>query len=137
MEEKILKEKRLRITPFRKEVLHVFIENNHAISTQDIEESLGEHDRITLYRTIKSFINKGVIHEIVMPGDVKKMALCDPVCSHDNGLHEHNHIHFQCKECEEVYCVEVEKLPNLKLPGFEIDEIEIQARGTCKECLSK
>lgn len=137
MKEKILKEKRLRITPFRKEVLQIFIENEHAISAQDIEKSLGEHDRITLYRTIKSFINKGVIHEIVMPGDVKKMALCDPICSHDDGLHEHNHIHFQCKKCEEIYCVEVEKLPNIKLPHFEIDEIEVQARGTCKVCLNK
>ncbi|MEX2483967.1 MAG: transcriptional repressor [Brumimicrobium sp.] len=137
MEGKILKEKNLRATPFRKEVLQLFVKNDHAISVQDIENELGEHDRITLYRTIKSFINKGVVHEIVMPGDVKKMALCDPVCSHDDGLHEHNHIHFQCKKCEEVYCVEVNTLPKVTLQNFEIDEVEIQARGTCKACLSK
>ncbi len=134
MEEKILKTKNLRVTPFRKEVLSIFLSNEHAISAQDIEETLGEHDRITLYRTIKSFINNGVIHEIVMPGDVKKMALCDPVCNHDDGLHEHNHIHFQCSKCEEVYCVEVNKLPEIKLPGFQIDELEVQAKGTCKNC---
>ncbi len=134
MEEKILKTKKLRVTPFRKEVLAIFLSNEHAISAQDIEETLGEHDRITLYRTIKSFINNGVIHEIVMPGDIKKMALCDPVCNHDDGLHEHNHIHFQCSKCEEVYCVEVSKLPEIKLPGFQIDEVEVQAKGVCKNC---
>lgn len=134
MEEKILKNKNLRVTPFRKEVLSIFLKNDHAISSQFIEESLGEHDRITLYRTIKSFINKGVVHEIVMPGDVKKMALCDPVCDHSDGLHEHNHIHFQCNKCEEVYCVEINALPTIQLPDFQIDELEVQAKGICKKC---
>src|SRR5690554_3310720 len=60
----ILRDKNLRVTPFRKEVLEIFLENEHAISIQDIEEALVEFDRITLYRTIKSFTNKGVIHEI-------------------------------------------------------------------------
>ncbi|MDX1651213.1 MAG: transcriptional repressor [Brumimicrobium sp.] len=134
MKEEILKRKNLRITPFRKEVLQLFLKYDHAISTQDIEEQLGDFDRITLYRTLKSFIQNGVIHEIVMPGDIKKMALCDSVCDHDEGLHEHNHIHFQCKQCEEIFCVEVEHLPTISLPDFRVDELEIQARGICPKC---
>lgn len=134
MEEKLLRNKKLRVTPFRKEVLSIFLKNDHAISAQHIEEELGEHDRITLYRTIKSFIQKGVIHEIVMPGDVKKMALCDPVCDHDQGLHEHNHIHFQCRKCDEIFCVEVDELPEVELPDFKIEEVEFQAKGVCKNC---
>jgi Fur family ferric uptake transcriptional regulator len=135
MDLKILKSKNLRATPFRKEVLSIFLENEHAISAQDIEEALGEHDRITLYRTLKSFTKNGVIHEIAMPGDVKKMALCDPICDHDDGLHEHKHIHFQCTDCEEVYCVEVNTFPEIELPGFQIEELEIQAKGVCSKCL--
>src|SRR5690554_7985054 len=50
----ILRDKNLRVTPFRKEVLEIFLENEHAISIQDIEEALVEFDRITLYRTIRS-----------------------------------------------------------------------------------
>lgn len=130
----ILRKKKLRATPFRKDVLDIFLKNEHAVSIQDIEDGLKEFDRITLYRTIKSFINKGVIHEIVMPGDVKKLALCDIVCDHDNGLHEHNHIHFQCKKCKEIYCVEIDDLPQLKVPGFIIEEQEIQAKGICAKC---
>ena len=134
MEDKILKNKHLRITPFRKDVLSIFLKNDHAISAQDIEDDLGEHDRITLYRTLKSFVKNGVIHEIVMPGDIKKMALCDPVCDHNEGLHEHNHIHFQCTNCEEVFCVEVNSFPKIEIPGFQIDELEVQAKGICKSC---
>lgn len=132
--ESILKNKKLRVTPFREEVLEVFLKNQHAISVSLIEEELGDFDRITLYRTIKSFKKNGVIHEIALPGDVKKLALCDQICNHDDGLHEHNHIHFQCKKCEEVYCVEVNQLPEIKLPGFQIEELEVQAKGICENC---
>lgn len=133
----ILRKKKLRVTPFRKEVLDIFLNNEHAISIQDIEEALEDFDRITLYRTIKSFTNKGVIHEIVMPGDVRKLALCDGVCDHDSGLHEHDHIHFQCRICEEIYCVEVDHFPKMEVPGFIIEEQEIQAKGICNKCNAK
>lgn len=133
----ILRKKKLRVTPFRKEVLDIFLNNEHAISIQDIEEALEDFDRITLYRTIKSFTNKGVIHEIVMPGDVRKLALCDGVCDHDSGLHEHDHIHFQCRICEEIYCVEVDHFPEMEVPGFIIEEQEIQAKGICNKCNAK
>jgi len=134
MIEKLLKKKQLRITSFRKEVLQLFVDNEKAIAISDIEVSLGEHDRITLYRTIRSFIEKGLIHEIVMSGDVKKLALCASDCDHKEGLHDHNHIHFQCKTCKEVFCVDVPSLPKIDLPNFQIDEIEIQAHGLCSNC---
>lgn len=130
----ILKSKNLRVTSFRKDVLRVLRESKHAISVQDIEEKLIDFDRITLYRTIKSFIQNGVVHEIVMSGDVKKLALCDDVCNHEDGVHEHQHIHFQCRKCSEIYCVEVDDLPQIKIPGFIIEDKEIQARGICNKC---
>lgn len=134
MAEQILKDKRLRVTPFRKRVLEVFLRNANAIAVSDIEDQLGEHDRITLYRTIKSFTEKGVIHEIVMPGDIRKLALCSPVCSGGEGHHEHNHLHFQCQQCKEVYCIELHHFPAIELDGFDIKSFEIQASGTCKKC---
>lgn len=130
----VLKEKNLRVTPFRKEVLDIFFKNDHAISIQEIEDSLEEFDRITLYRTIKSFISNGIIHEIVMPGDIKMLALCDGVCDHDAGIHQHDHVHFQCRKCQKVYCVEISNMPKIELPGFIIEEKEIQAKGICEKC---
>ena len=134
MIEQLLKDKRLRLTSFRKEVLQIFVDNDKAVAVSDIEESLKDFDRITLYRTIKSFIEKGLIHEIAMPGDVKKLALCATDCNHDKGTHDHNHIHFQCKICKEVFCVDVPELPKISLPNYQIDEIEIQAHGICAGC---
>ena len=47
---------------------------------------------------IKTFLDAGLIHEIVMPGDVKKLALCND-CEHGPNEHashhQHNHGHLQ------------------------------------------
>ena len=60
MIENLLKNKNLRLTPFRKEVLEVFTSSPNAISIGDIEDNLKQFDRITLYRTIKSFIENNL-----------------------------------------------------------------------------
>ena len=129
--------KKIKATPFRKEVLAIFQMNDHAITVTQIEDALAKHDRITLYRTIKTFIEKGLIHEIVMPGDIKKLALCND-CNlehqHDHPhAHQHNHVHFHCEKCDEVICVDNE-MPIVSLKGFKIDSLEIQAHGTCPKC---
>jgi Fur family ferric uptake transcriptional regulator len=135
MAEKILKNKKLRVTPFRKEVLSLFLNQSNAISMTDIEAGLKQFDRITLYRTIKSFIEKGVIHEIVMPGDIKKMALCPHDCSYVEHIHSNQHIHFKCKSCENVFCVDLKNFPDINIPNFQLDSIEIQGTGVCEGCL--
>lgn len=137
MTEEILKNKKLNITPFRKEVLELFINKSNAISINDIEKSLENFDRITLYRTIKSFIEKGVIHEIVMPGDIKKLALCPNDCSSEAHIHSIQHIHFKCNKCENVFCVDLNHFPEIKIPNFKIDSMEIQGTGTCEDCLKE
>lgn len=135
MAEKILKNKKLRITPFRKEVLEVFINTPNAVSIDNIEDKLDRFDRITLYRTIKSFIEKGIIHEIVMPGDIKKMALCPHTCTSNEHIHTTQHIHFKCNECENIFCVDLIEFPKITIPNFKIDAIEIQGNGICENCL--
>ena len=132
--EELFKDKGLRLTPFRKLVYQIFLKHNVAISTGLIEKELKSFDRITLYRTLKLFKEKGVIHEILFPNNEKKLALCKEKCKHNDNLHRHDHIHFRCNECEEIYCVDIPKRPELDLVGFQIDQLEIQAVGTCNNC---
>lgn len=131
---RLLTDKNIRSTPFRQDVLSIFQKNKNAITVAQIEETLGNHDRITLYRTIKTFIENGLIHEIVMPGDIKKLALCQDCHEiHDHHAHQHNHVHFHCKKCNEVSCVDNE-LPPVSLQGYKIEFVEIQAHGICPSC---
>lgn len=130
--EAVLKSKKVRVTDFRLAVLDVFSKHASAISIDQLEQELGDHDRITLYRTIKTFIKKGIIHEIMMPGNVKKMAMCTDHCEEED--HHHEHLHFQCKNCNEVYCVDLPSVPKISLKGFTVESLEIQATGICAAC---
>ena len=128
----LLKNKKLSETPFRKEVLAIFTKYNNAIPLSVIEKELHKFNRITLYRTIKIFIEKGIIHEISLNGNISNFALCKEEC--DTNAHYHQHIHFKCNSCEIVFCVEVDKFPTIKLPEYIIEQLEIQATGLCQKC---
>jgi Fur family ferric uptake transcriptional regulator len=128
----ILKQKKLSETPFRKDVLAIFKSYENAIPLSVIENELTDFNRVTLYRTIKLFIEKGIIHEITLSGNETNYAICKNECSSDT--HHHQHIHFKCNSCHLIFCVEIDKFPNVSLPGYKIEHLEIQATGLCKLC---
>ena len=132
--ENLLKNRKIRVTPFRLEVLEVFNSFENAIDLGQLEKQLVDFDRITLYRTLKTFQEKGLIHEIVMTGEIKKYALCEDKCGDEDHHHHHNHLHFYCKGCQEIFCIDLKEYPAIKLPGFKIDSIELQADGLCSKC---
>ena len=129
----LLKHKSIRITDFRIKVLEVFEKHTNAISVKTIENELVKFDRTTLFRTLNTFVDKGIIHPISLVGSDTKYGLCLDECSNDN--HEHNHVHLDCKSCNEVYCIDIESLPTLNLGNHKIDSVEIQASGICEKCL--
>ena len=129
----ILKSHNLRITPVRKEVLSLFVENEVAISHQDIEKSILDIDRITLYRTLKSFEEKGVIHKAVDGTDTAKYALCEAKCN--EGSHYDDHVHFHCENCGNTFCVEDVEVPQMQSPeGYIIRSTHVILNGKCKKC---
>ncbi|HBS12376.1 MAG TPA: Fur family transcriptional regulator [Flavobacteriaceae bacterium] len=128
----LLKDRKISETPFRKEVLAIFTKYNNAIPLSVIEKELKEYNRITLYRTIKIFLEKGIIHEITINGAVSNYAICKEEC--DTVAHHHQHIHFKCNRCGIIFCVEVDKFPTIILPKYKIEQLEIQAIGLCENC---
>ncbi len=128
----LLKDKKLSETPFRKEVLAIFTKYNNAIPLSIVEKDLKEYNRITLYRTIKVFVEKGIIHEISLSGEESNYAICQEEC--DIGSHQHQHIHFKCNMCGTISCVKINKFPTIQLPEYKIDQLEIQVTGLCKKC---
>ncbi len=129
----LLKHKSIRITDFRLKVLDVFEKNTNAVSIKTIETELANFDRTTLFRTLKTFIKKGLIHEVQLPNEEKMLALCDVTCTVDG--HKHEHIHFKCETCNEVFCKQPEVNPNISIDGFLIKKVEINTTGICKDCL--
>ena len=128
----LLKSRKISETPFRKEVLAIFGRYNNAIPLSVVKKELKEYNRITLYRTIKIFLEKDIIHEITINGAVSNYAICKEEC--DTVAHHHQHIHFKCNRCGIIFCVEVDKFPTIILPKYKIEQLEIQAIGLCENC---
>lgn len=132
--ENILKEYKLSLTSIRKEVLKHFLKKKSALSQADLENSVGkEYDRVTVYRTLKMFHTKGIIHKVPDDSGNAKYALCIDNCHDDH--HEHEHVHFKCVKCGDTNCLNNIKIPRIKLPsGYKYRESHILVQGICKDC---
>lgn len=132
--EEILKKNGLRVTKSRKEVLDLFTERSVALSAHDIEVSLPTADRVTMYRTLKTFEEKGIIHKAIDGTDKSRYAMCHGSCSE----HEHhdNHVHFHCEDCKNTFCLEGAKVPDVVIPdAYKVKAINIVVNGKCEQCL--
>lgn len=130
---RLLKRFRLRSTPTRQEILHLFLEKDYALSHSDIENEIADDlDRVTVYRTLKTFSDKGLIHKVPDDGGSVKYARCTEACSVAG--HRDEHVHFKCIRCGQTNCLKVE-IPSIKLPkGYTIKDVNFLIQGTCQNC---
>ncbi len=129
----LLKSYQLRTTTVRKQVLDLFMQSKHALGKTNIEAQLEEIDRITLYRTLRTFEQKGIIHEAVDGSGKTKYALCSHECS-EHAHHDH-HAHFYCSLCENTVCMDSITVPEVSLPeGFRINSAQLILSGVCQNC---
>ena len=131
---KLLKRFGLRRTPTRSRILELYLDKDYALAHRDIENTLRvEFDRVTIYRTLHTFEDKGLIHKVYDGNSAVKYALCGAECSEVH--HEHNHVHFTCNNCEKTFCLEESNVPQIKLPpNFKTDNIYLFAKGLCDNC---
>ncbi|MEM9327695.1 MAG: transcriptional repressor [Bacteroidota bacterium] len=128
---RILKSHRLRITNCRMDVLRFFVVSRQALSMKDLEEEFGEYDKVTLYRTLHSFTEHGVLHKIPDDTGVVSYGVCHDTCGVDG--HYHDHVHFKCRSCGAIECLDKD-LPSISVPGYEIQEASMILQGICRVC---
>ncbi|SFF98781.1 MULTISPECIES: Fur family transcriptional regulator [Salegentibacter] len=121
-------------TSMRILVYDFLVTQNVALSLSEIEEQLFTADRITIYRTLKTFEEKGIVHSI-QENTTTKYVLCDDECSEIT--HKDWHLHFYCKICKQTTCRENILLPSQIGGDFRIDEIRFFAKGICENCLDE
>ncbi len=133
----ILKNNQLSITGSRKRILELFLKSNGALAHADIEKKAGEKiDRVTVYRTLQSFLEKGIIHTIPTADNSIRYALCKDECT--EGHHHDNHVHFVCNVCGNTTCLEHVTIPLVKLPsGFQPIDYQMVVTGLCESCKMK
>ena len=132
--EDLLKRNHLSITESRKKILSLFVNHTGALAHGDIEKKAGEKfDRVTVYRTLQTFVEKGIIHNIPTSDNSILYALCKDNC--EAGHHHDNHVHFICDVCDKTICLENVIIPEVKLPkGFTQKQTDVVISGICNEC---
>lgn len=128
----LLRERNLRATATRLDVLSVITASAKAVSYSQIQKSLTNFDRVTLYRTIHALIENGIIHKAIADESETYYALCSHRCSQES--HNHQHIHFRCTTCDQVSCVQPSESIQISVPGHLIDHFQIEVTGLCASC---
>ncbi|MEP1095861.1 MAG: Fur family transcriptional regulator [Cyclobacteriaceae bacterium] len=129
----ILRSHNLRITDCRLDALEYFLEMKKALSQSDLEHQFKKYDRVTLYRTLNSFLDSGVIHKIPNATGVATYGLCHETCSPNH--HDHNHIHFKCNNCGQIECLDDKAVPKVAAPnGYRIESVNMIVDGVCAKC---
>lgn len=132
--QQLLKNSRLSVTETRTAILKLFLQSTGALSHAAIEKATkAQFDRVTIYRTLQSFLEKGIIHTIPTDDNSIQYALCKGSCS--EGHHHDNHVHFICKECGMTFCLDHVEVPTIHLPeGFDGQDFEVIVKGKCEKC---
>ena len=114
----------IRLTKKRQEILDFLRQSPDALSVADIHKHLADTDLVTVYRTLDLFVKEKMIKQIHLKSG--------------EALYEHQrqpHHHALCIECNKIihFTAENDQLKKiLKLQEFNIQEIEVNVRGTCK-----
>ncbi len=131
--EKFLTGNEIRPTAMRILIYKFLATKNFAVSLADIELSFEKSERTTLYRTLKTFEDKGIVHQVDDGTGITKYALCEVGCKCEIGTDLH--LHFHCTSCGVTQCLTEKKIPVVNLPkGYMATDANLVVKGICKRC---
>ncbi len=130
-----LNEKGLKVTPQRIAILEAIIKlNNHPTADNIIEYIRNNHPNIstaTVYKVLDALVSAKLVKKVKTEKDIMRY----------DAVMEHHH-HLYCSECdliedyydEELNILLKEYFKKKSFPGFKMDDIVLQIRGTFDKC---
>jgi Fur family ferric uptake transcriptional regulator len=127
----LLKNKGLKKTAQRVMLINLLQKTGISLTEGEIKSEMGDlYDRITFYRTVQTLLDVNIIHRITVDNITVRYAL-----NHSDGEHSGKHIHFFCRQCHSVTCLEDSSIPAYRVPrGFQSEECEVLIKGLCDQC---
>lgn len=120
-------------TAMRLLILQFLLSKKVAVSLTNIEDYFDNSDRTTLYRTLKTFVESSIAHQIDDGTGITKYALCEEHCTCE--LETDLHLHFHCNNCNETVCLTEYKIPHINLPeGYVAANANLVVKGICDKC---
>ena len=135
----MLSENGYKMTPQRKEILQIFVENeaDPHLSAEEVHEFLKKKDfdfgLATVYRNVELLCSLGILSKINFDDGGTRYELAP------NDPNAHQHHHLICLKCKKIIEFEEDLLDGLeneitKKSGFEIVNHEVKFFGYCADC---
>lgn len=127
----VLERKNLARTAPRIAILEKLIRSDRAITVNDLVSEGMDMDRVTIYRTLNTLRDKGIVREIPTSSGTNHYEMA---CRH-NPLHPH----FYCTSCRSMTCLPPlaggEMKAWLTLPeGLLARDLTVSISGLCGRC---
>lgn len=132
MLESKLNNRDIKPTTMRLLVLKALVESESTLSLKELEAKFDRADTATLYRTLRTFEEKKLIHSIVDGTGATKYGLCEDSCTCER---KDQHIHFHCERCKATFCLSQSQIPSSRIPaGFQVTSATMVYKGLCANC---
>lgn len=134
--EQFLKDRDLKLTRPRRIILDaVFATHSHFdvdALFDEIRQKYDDVSRATIYRTMPLLVEAGLI---------KQSLRCQAKDHYEHIFGHKHHLHFICSKCGAILeadsdAIEAKLKELAHTYGFEVNEMNIGARGLCKKCRS-
>jgi len=120
----------VRLTALRQSILGALLQSPFALSRTESEPHL-TLDRVTVYRTLRTFEEKGIVHRIIDHSETVRYAAACP----DAPALANDHVHFKCTACQHIYCLSQVPVPAVTLPGtYQVLRSDHLLSGICGQC---
>ena len=127
-----LKEKNLKVTPQRLEILKYLDKNRTHPTVDEIYKKLKKNNpslsKTTVYNSVEVLNENELIQSVTITGNEARYD-----------FKQEMHHHFLCKKCGEIIDIDV-SCPNLGSMlecGHQVEEVHGYFKGTCSKCLKK
>jgi Fur family ferric uptake transcriptional regulator/Fur family zinc uptake transcriptional regulator len=103
------------------------------LSHAEIHAKIPDMDRVTLYRTLSTFVDADIAHQVQGLDGMWRF------CAHSRGAGgcPGNHPHFLCTVCGRMTCLLDQSMPRVEVPDeCNVHGKQFVAYGICEECLS-
>ncbi len=132
--EKLLREKGIKVTRLRREVLELLLNKREPLSHTDIFKELSTEgkapDRVTLYRVLSAFSSARLVHQIQGIDGTTRFCLHEP-----SRYCPGNHPHFLCRFCGRMSCLIDQPLQHVTVPeGSVVEGKQMLIFGICPVC---
>ena len=131
---RLLEEHDIKPTANRIVVVKALAASMQPLSLAELERRIMTIDKSNIFRALTLFREQHLVHAIEGNSDGIRYELCH---SHSHDHDDDQHPHFYCEKCQQTYCLDGMKMPEVILPpGFDAHSVNLMIKGTCPHCKS-